>query len=69
MGKNVGQIDRIIRGIAGAAALVGAVALGWTSVLGVVLLVAGGILVVTAGVGFCPLYKVLGLRTVPASKS
>jgi hypothetical protein len=35
---------------------------------GILLVVVGGILVVTAAVGFCPLYRILGLSTARADK-
>jgi hypothetical protein len=60
MQTNVGTTDRIIRAIAGIAALIGALVLGIGTV--------GGILAVTAAVGFCPLYQVLGMNTCPAPK-
>lgn len=68
MTKNEGTADRVIRAVVGIAALIGAFATGLGSVLGVVLLVVGAILVVTAAVGFCPLYKVFGMNTCPAPK-
>jgi hypothetical protein len=68
MTKNEGTVDRIIRAVVGIAALLGAVAIGIGSVGGVLLLVVGAILVVTAAVGFCPLYRVLGLNTCPVKK-
>jgi hypothetical protein len=68
MKSNESSIDRIIRAVVGVAALVGALAIGIGTIGGVVLLVLGGVLVVTAATGFCPLYRVLGLSTVPAKK-
>ena len=68
MQTNVGSTDRIIRAIVGIAALIGAVALGVGTGGGIALLVVGAIMVVTAAVGFCPLYRVLGLNTCPAPK-
>jgi len=68
MQTNVGSTDRIIRAIVGIAALIGAVALGIGTGGGIALLVVGAIMVVTAAVGFCPLYRVLGLNTCPAPK-
>jgi hypothetical protein len=65
---NVGSTDRIIRAIVGIAALIGAIALGIGTGGGIALLVLGAIMVVTAAVGFCPLYRVLGLNTCPAPK-
>lgn len=68
MQANVGTTDRIIRAIAGIAALIGALALGIGTVGGILLLVVGAILAVTAAVGFCPLYRVLGMNTCPVPK-
>lgn len=68
MSTNIGTVDRVIRAIAGALAMVVAIVVGVGSVAGVLALVVGGILLVTAAVGFCPLYRVLGLNTVPAGK-
>ena len=66
MTTNESTLDRIIRGIVGAIALVIAVVVGMGSVGGILLVVVGGILVVTAAVGFCPLYRILGLSTAKA---
>jgi hypothetical protein len=68
MQANEGTIDRIIRAILAVAALAGAVALGFGSVGGVLLLVVGAVLAVTAAVGFCPLYRVLGVSTCPVAR-
>jgi hypothetical protein len=68
MSTNESTLDRIIRGVVGAIALVVAVVVGVGSVGGILLVVVGGILVVTAAVGFCPLYRILGLSTAPADK-
>ena len=68
MQTNVGTTDRIIRAIAAIAALIGALALGIGTAGGILLLVVGGVLAVTAAVGFCPLYRVLGMNTCPVSK-
>ena len=68
MVRNEGTIDRIIRAIIGVVALVAAVAVGVGTVGGIVLLVLGGIMVVTAAVGFCPLYRVFGIHTCPVGK-
>jgi Inner membrane protein YgaP-like, transmembrane domain len=68
MNTNVGSIDRIVRAVVALAALAAAVALGVGTVGGLLLLVVGGIMAVTAAVGFCPLYRVFGLSTCPAPK-
>ncbi|WP_317125247.1 YgaP family membrane protein [Ulvibacter antarcticus] len=63
----MGGADRILRLIL-AAILVALYAYDvFTGILGVILLVAAGILVITSLVSFCPLYKVFGLRTCKAN--
>ena len=63
MTKNVGTIDRTIRGLVGVALLaayfLGAVA----GALGVVALVIGIAMVVTAAMGYCMPYTWLGIDT------
>ncbi len=70
MKTNEGTADRLVRLGLAVAAAVGAIALGPSTPVGVVLLVATAILVVTAATGFCPLYRVLGVSTckVPANR-
>lgn len=63
MTTNESSLDRIIRLVIGVAALVGAFAIGIGSVAGIVLAVVGVVMLVTAAVGFCPLYRVFGLST------
>lgn len=70
---NESSTDRIVRGVVGAGALIGAVVAGVSggAVLAVVLGVVGVILAGTAAVGFCPLYRIFGISTckVPAARS
>jgi hypothetical protein len=63
MSRNESTIDRIIRATAAVLAVVVAVVVGAGSVAGVLLLVVAAILLVTSLMGFCPLYRVLGLST------
>lgn len=66
MTQNVGTIDRFVRGIAGAVLLLAWV-LGWfTGIWAIVLGIVGIVLVLTALVGFCPLYRLFGMSTGPA---
>lgn len=65
MTRNEGTIDRIIRVVMALAALAGAVAVGPSTVGGILLIALAAILAVTAAIGFCPLYRVLGLSTRP----
>ncbi len=61
MTRNISSIDRIIRVILGLALTIGfflqpEAAYRW-------LYLAGPVLLVTAGLNFCPIYRILGLST------
>ena len=59
---NIGKSDRIIRAIVGVIALL--VALVWAGgALQIVLWILGGILLLTAIVGLCPLYSIFHFST------
>lgn len=61
---NEGRIDRIVRAaVIAPLALVGAVVIGFDTALGVVLAVVAGVMLITAAVGFCPLYRMFGIDT------
>jgi hypothetical protein len=65
MVRNEGNLDRILRALVGALLLLAWI-VGWTTgTLALVLGVVGVVLVATAAVGFCPLYRVFGLSTCP----
>jgi Protein of unknown function (DUF2892) len=64
MTRNVGSVDRALRALIGILALLGAFVLGWFS--GWMLwaaVVVGVIMLGTAAVGTCPLYRLLGMNT------
>jgi len=65
MEKNTSNIDRILRLVLGvilaAGAWVSMESLG--SLWGWVLVVVGLVLIGTAAIGFCPLYRILGIST------
>jgi len=63
MGKNVGNIDRILRIVAGLV-LISLVFVGPQTPWGWIGLVP----LVTAFVGFCPAYRLLGIRTCAVPK-
>ncbi|MBI4944010.1 MAG: DUF2892 domain-containing protein [Actinobacteria bacterium] len=69
MVRNESAADRIIRLVVAVVAVVVAFTVGAGSALGIVLLVVGAVMLVTAAVGFCPLYRVFGLSTCPMPKS
>ena len=68
MNANVGSTDKVIRLVLALVAVVVAFATGVSSALGIVLLVLGVVLAVTALTGFCPIYRVLGMSTGPARR-
>ena len=61
--SNVSGVDRIVRVVIAIAAVIGAFAVGASSVLGIILFVVAAIMLITAAVGFCPLYRVFGIST------
>ena len=64
MSRNVGNVDRALRALVGILALAGAFVLGWFSGWIVwAAAVVGVIMLGTAAVGFCPLYRLIGLNT------
>ena len=63
MSNNESTLDRGLRGVAGLVLAIAAFAVGAGSTVGIILIVLAAILLVTAAVGFCPLYRLLGLRT------
>lgn len=65
MNTNVGSRDRILRLLGAILAVVAALSVGVTSGWGLVLLLIGAVLAITAAVGFCPLYRLLGVSTRP----
>ncbi len=68
MQKNVGTVDRGIRGAVGVA-LLAVFFLGLLEgVLGIVALVAGIVMLGTAATGWCPPYSLLGINTGAAKE-
>ena len=63
MQKNVGNIDRALRLIAAVIAIALAAMGVLTGTAAIVAYVVAGVLVLTSLVSFCPLYRLLGLRT------
>ena len=64
MARNVGTVDRALRAGIGILALLGAFVLGWFSGWMVwAAAVVGVIMLLTATVGFCPLYRLVGVNT------
>ena len=63
MSTNESNLDRGLRAVAGLVLAIAAFAVGAGTAVGIALIVVAAILLVTAVVGFCPLYRLLGLRT------
>lgn len=68
MKTNESGLDRIIRAILSVVLIAGALAVGIGSFAGILMLIVGAVMGVTAATGFCPLYRVLGLSTVSSKK-
>ena len=69
MQVNEGTLDRVIRAAIAIIAAIAAIAIGPGSLGGIVLWVVAAIMAVTALVGMCPIYRVLGLSTRPHRES
>lgn len=64
MQTNMGTLDRVVRGVLVApVALIVASVVGIGTLGGIVLAIVAVIMGVTALVGFCPLYRLIGLST------
>ncbi|HQV60883.1 MAG: DUF2892 domain-containing protein [Chitinophagaceae bacterium] len=68
MKQNMGTADRIIRVLIAAVFAYLYFSGTVTGTLGLVLVIAGGVFVLTSLVSFCPLYTLLGITTCPAKK-
>lgn len=65
MKKNMGGADRVIRIILAAIFAVLYFTGTIPGTLGLVLVILGGVFVLTSLVSFCPLYSIVGLNTCP----
>ena len=68
MQKNMGNADRIVRITLAVIVVILYYNNTITGTMGIVLLVLAGIFVLTSLIGFCPLYKLVGLNTCPVTK-
>ncbi len=69
MKTNMGTVDRIARTLIAATILVLFLTGNISGTLGIVLLVAGGVFLLTSFMGVCPLYNVLGISTCAVNKT
>ncbi len=65
MKKNMGTVDRIIRVLLAAVFAYLYFSGVVTGTLGIVLVVLGGVFVLTSLISFCPLYILVGFSTCP----
>ncbi|MFN8223418.1 MAG: DUF2892 domain-containing protein [Gaiellales bacterium] len=64
MSLNMGHLDRLLRGlVVTPLAIVVAYLAGFGSLAGIVLLVVAAVMALTAAVGSCPLYRLVGVST------
>ncbi len=64
MTMNVGTVDRALRALVGVVALLGAFVFGWFSGWMVwAAAIVGVIMLVTAAMGMCPIYRLVGMNT------
>ena len=68
MKKNMGSTDRIIRIIIAAIFAILYFTGTVTGTIGLVLLILGGVFVLTSFMSFCPLYTIFGMSTCPVKK-
>lgn len=63
MKRNVGKVDRIVRGVLAVLLLISAGVIGFGSVGGIVLLILAIAMAVTSATAVCPLYGPLKINT------
>ena len=69
MNANVGSADKIVRLVIAVVAAVLAFVIGAGSDGGLILLVVAVVMLGTAAVGFCPLYRLFGMSTCKVKTS
>jgi hypothetical protein len=69
MKKNVGSIDKVARIIIAAVLAAVVISSIITGTLGIVALLIAAVLLITSLVGFCPLYRILGISTCKTDKA
>lgn len=68
MKRNMGTTDRIIRVLLAAVFAILYFTNTVTGTLGLILLILGGVFLLTSIVSFCPLYTLIGLNTCAVKK-
>jgi hypothetical protein len=69
MKKNMGNADRVIRLMLAAIFAVLYFTGTVPGTLGLVLVILGGVFLLTSLISFCPLYSIVGLNTCPTKKA
>jgi hypothetical protein len=69
MNQNVGLLDRIIRVIVAISLFYIGITFNINSLIRIIIALFGGVLIVTAVLGNCPLYSLLGIRTKKISSN
>ena len=65
MKKNLGSVDRIVRFLLAAVFAILYFGGFVTGTVGLILVVLGGVFLVTSLVSFCPIYAMMGVSTCP----
>lgn len=65
MKPNMGTVDRILRVVLAAIFAYLYFSGTVTGALGLILVILGAVFILTSAIGFCPLYKLVGLNTCP----
>jgi Protein of unknown function (DUF2892) len=68
MKPNMGNADRIIRVLLAAVFAYLYFSGSVAGTIGLILVILGGVFVLTSLISFCPLYTIFGLNTCPAKK-
>jgi hypothetical protein len=63
MKKNMGVTDRVVRLLLAAVFSILYITQTVTGTLGIVLLILGGVFILTSFISFCPIYSLLGIKT------
>lgn len=63
MTRNVSNLDRIIRVVIAVVSVIAAMSAGSSSGLAILLYLVAAVMLGTAAMGFCPLYRIFGLST------
>ncbi len=66
--RNEGSVDRIIRLLLGCLLLAASISAGVSTAWGIVAMIGAVAMLITGAIGFCGLYRVLGISTCRTGK-